>query len=40
MNRGLGISVLLADTSAGPMERAGFIDAPLIGLDHRPASAM
>jgi hypothetical protein len=27
-------------TNAGPKERAGFIDAPLTGLDHNPARTM
>ena len=27
-------------TSAGPNDRAGFIDVPLTGADHSPASAM
>ncbi len=27
-------------TSAGPSERAGFIDVPLTGADQSPASAM
>jgi hypothetical protein len=27
-------------TSAGPNERAGFIDVPLTGADHKPARAM
>ena len=27
-------------TGSGPKVRAGFIDAPEIGLPHRPASAM
>ena len=28
------------NTRAGPSERAGFIDAPLTGAPHSPASAM
>jgi hypothetical protein len=27
-------------TSAGPNDRAGFIEVPLTGADHNPASAM